>query len=68
MLVTTCLLIANIILTPDLLERERLTITRYRFLIIDGLLQNNDGVVHVKANHILPLALTAAAIVSHDFH
>jgi error-prone DNA polymerase len=60
--------IANIILTPDLFERERLTVTRHRFLMIDGLLQNNDGVVHVKANNIRPLDLTAAVLASHDFH
>jgi error-prone DNA polymerase len=60
--------IANIILTPDLFEHERLTVTRNRFLLIEGLLQNNDGIVHVKANGICPLKLTAAAIVSHDFH
>jgi len=46
---------ANIILTSDLFERERLTVTRNRFLRIDGLLHINDGVVHVKANGICPL-------------
>jgi error-prone DNA polymerase len=59
--------IANIILTPDLFERERLTVTRNRILLIEGLLQNNNGVVHVKASDIRPLDLTAAAIASHDF-
>jgi error-prone DNA polymerase len=51
-----------------LFRSERLTVTRHRFLMIDGLLQNNDGVVHVKANNIRPLDLTAAVLASHDFH
>ncbi len=38
--------------------------TRNRFLIIQGLLQNNDGVVHVKAHDIRPLEITAAVITS----
>ncbi|MGD0939828.1 MAG: error-prone DNA polymerase [Terracidiphilus sp.] len=60
--------IANVIITPDLFERNRLVVTRHRFLLIDGQLQNNDGVVHVKAQHIAPLELTEAATASHDFH
>lgn len=60
--------IANIILTPDFFERERLTVTRNRFLLIEGLLQNNDGVVHIKADHISPLNSAAIEIASHDFH
>jgi error-prone DNA polymerase len=60
--------IANIILTPDLFERERLTVTHHRFLHIHGLLQNNDGVVHVKAKAIVPFQMPEVAISSHDFH
>ena len=60
--------IANIILTPDLFERERLTVTHHRFLHIHGLLQNNDGVVHVKAKTIAPFQMPEVAISSHDFH
>jgi error-prone DNA polymerase len=60
--------IANIILTPDLFERERLTVTHHRFLHIHGLLQNNDGAVHVKAKTIAPFQMPEVAISSHDFH
>jgi error-prone DNA polymerase len=60
--------IANIILTPDVFERDRLLVTRNRFLLIRGELQNNDGVVHVKAQQIAPLEITAASTASHDFH
>jgi len=60
--------IANIIVTPDFFERERLTITRSRFLRIEGKLQNQDGVIHVKAERALPLDITHAPVRSRDFH
>jgi error-prone DNA polymerase len=60
--------IANIILTPDVFERNRLVVTRNRFLEIYGPLQNQDGVIHVKAARILPFDSRGAEIPSHDFH
>jgi error-prone DNA polymerase len=44
--------IANVIVTPDLYERERMTVVRTKFLWVEGLLQNQDGVVHVKARRV----------------
>jgi error-prone DNA polymerase len=49
--------IANIILTPDVFEQNRLVVTRSRFLSVEGKLQNQDGVVHVKAQRVEPLSL-----------
>ncbi len=46
--------IANIILTPDVFEQNRLVATRSRFLSVAGKLQNQDGVLHVKAQLIAP--------------
>ncbi len=60
--------IANIIIAPDVFERERTCITRTRFLQITGPVQNQDGVVHVKAQQIEPLEITQAAISSSNFH
>ncbi len=60
--------IANIIVTPDIFERDRVVVTRSRFLLIAGPLQNQDGVIHVKAKRIEPLGITAAPVRSHDFH
>jgi error-prone DNA polymerase len=60
--------IANVILAPDIFEQNRLFVTRNRFLEIHGKLQNQDGVVHVKAQRIVPLDITSADIRSHDFH
>jgi error-prone DNA polymerase len=60
--------IANIILAPDVFEQNRIIVTRNRFLLIEGPLQNQDGVVHVKAQRIIPLDITSADIRSHNFH
>jgi error-prone DNA polymerase len=45
-----------------------MVVTRSHYLRIDGTLQNQDGVIHVKAQRIAPLDITSANIRSHDFH
>jgi error-prone DNA polymerase len=60
--------IANIIVSPDLYERERLAVTRSKFLLVDGCLQNQDGVIHVKAIRLETLADGTLEMRSHDFH
>jgi error-prone DNA polymerase len=60
--------IANVIITPDLYERERLVVTRSKFVLVEGALQNQDGVVHIKARRIQPLAFGNLEVQSHDFH
>ena len=60
--------IANIIITPDLFESDRVAITRNRFLDIEGTLQMQRGVIHVKAKRIRPIDITSADMRSHDFH
>jgi error-prone DNA polymerase len=60
--------ISNIIISPDLYDRERVLILQGKFLLVEGRLQNQDGVVHVKAVRVASLTISAAAIQSHDFH
>jgi len=60
--------IANVIVTPDLYERRRLVVTRSKFLLVEGPLQNQDGVVHVKASRLVTLFDSALELRSHDFH
>jgi error-prone DNA polymerase len=60
--------IANVIVTPDLYERQRVLVTRSKFLLVEGPLQNQDGVIHVKATRLLALSDTALDLRSHDFH
>ena len=60
--------IANVILTPDLFDEYHVTIVHKPFLLVDGTLQNQDGVVSVKVERVEALAVTRAETTSHDFH
>jgi len=60
--------IANVIVTPDLYERDRLVVTRGKFLLVEGTLQNQDNVIHVKAARLIALDDRALETRSHDFH
>jgi error-prone DNA polymerase len=60
--------IANAIVTPDLFERNRVALVSERFLLVEGVLQNIDNVVSVKADRVSALEITEAATSSHDFH
>ncbi len=59
--------IMNAIITPDTFDRFKFEVLGERFLLIDGVLQNLDGVISVKAAHIAGLT-AGAAPESHDFH
>lgn len=60
--------IANIIVRPDLFARDRLTIIEQPFLIVDGVLQHQDGVVSVRAESAQGLAGVAVEFDAHDFY
>jgi len=60
--------IANVIVDPKLFETTRVTIVTEPFLLVEGRLQNQQGVISVKAERIVPLKLHLAAVTSHDFH
>ena len=60
--------IANVIIHPQLYERERILVTRGKFLKVYGKLQNQDGVVHVKAEALELLQVSSIEVRSHDFH
>jgi error-prone DNA polymerase len=60
--------IANAIITPDLFEKNRLLLVSENFLLVEGMLQNLDNVISVKADRVLPLAISNAETSSHDFH
>jgi error-prone DNA polymerase len=60
--------IANIIVTPDVLDRNRATIIQGKFLLFEGPLQNVDNVIHVKAARVEEIAVLHAAPRSRDFH
>jgi len=61
--------VSNAIVDPNLFERFRLLITEEVFLLIEGEVQNSDGVVLIKTRDIK--ALPHEQLVgsdSHDFH
>ncbi len=60
--------IANAIFTPDLLQKNRVLLISERFLMIEGILQNQDNVIHIRAEKVSPLRVTRAETASHDFH
>ena len=60
--------VANAIVRPDLFHENRLLLTSERFLAIEGILQNQDNVISVRAERVQPLFVTNAETVSHDFH
>ena len=61
--------VSNAIVTPDLFEKLRLLITEEPFLLIEGQVQNSDGVILIKAQRIAPLAHDRlVGSESHDFH
>jgi error-prone DNA polymerase len=57
----------NAIITPQMFDRYKFPVLGEPFLLIEGVLQNLDGVISVKAGHIEGLPAGAAA-ESHDFH
>src|SRR5437868_1789325 len=60
--------VANAIVMPDLFQKNRLLISSEQFLLVEGILQNQDNVISVKAERVSALHITQAETVSHDFH
>jgi len=59
---------ANIIVKPEVYTADPMVVLHERFLRVQGLVQSQDGVVHLRAQKIMPLAVSAAGVSSHDFH
>ena len=69
--------ISNAIISPDLLDQNRIIILSEKFLLLEGVLQNQEGVVSIKVDRVRPLReayepesvdITDAEVRSHDFH
>jgi error-prone DNA polymerase len=60
--------VANAIINPDLFQKNRLLVSSAPFLMVEGILQNQDHVISVKADRVLPLVITGAPTSSHDFY
>ena len=60
--------IANALLTPQVFRENRLVVVEQQFLVIEGLLQNQEGAISVKAESVWPLSVARVDAQSHDFH
>jgi error-prone DNA polymerase len=59
--------IANVIVTPRLFARNRLVLVTAPLLLVEGILQSQDGVVSVRAHRVTPMPVRGDAVPSHDF-
>ncbi|MEQ1911948.1 MAG: OB-fold nucleic acid binding domain-containing protein, partial [Vicinamibacterales bacterium] len=60
--------IANIIVRPDLFVRDRAVIVDEPFLLIEGVLQNQDGVTSIRAEEVQGLGGLSVDFDAHDFY
>jgi error-prone DNA polymerase len=60
--------IANIIVRPDLFTRDRLVIVEEPFLIVDGVLQSQDGVISIRAEQVQGMKGVNIDFDAHDFY
>ena len=59
--------ISNVIVRPDLFDRDRMTVIRQPFLLVEGVLQHQDGVLSVKAERLQGID-GSASVEAHDFY
>ena len=59
--------ISNIIVRPDLFDRQRDTVIRQPFLIVDGVLQHQEGVLSIRAERVEGMN-GGASVDAHDFY
>jgi error-prone DNA polymerase len=59
--------IANVIVRPDLYGEQRATIVGAPYLLVEGVLQIQEGVTSIKAERVIPLGGNSPEPQSHDF-
>jgi error-prone DNA polymerase len=60
--------ISNVIVTPDLFQANRTVLHRASLLMVEGPLQKQQGVIHVRGRRFRELRLRGAVPPSHDFY
>jgi error-prone DNA polymerase len=60
--------IANVIVKPDTFEENRITLLEDAFLIVEGVLQNQQNAISIRAGRAWGLDVNAIPVPSHDFH
>jgi error-prone DNA polymerase len=59
--------LSNVIIQPALFDRERTAVIGHPFLLIDGVLQHQDGVLSVRAERVEGIP-GAVSVEGHDFY
>ena len=59
---------SRVIISPDFYDQNRMAVLKERSVLVSGVVQNQDTVVHLKARKIQPLDVGAPVAISHDFH
>jgi error-prone DNA polymerase len=60
--------VANLILWPDFFQDNRVVVMSEPFLLAEGVVQKQDGVIHVKVEQLKPAGKLTLEMESHDFH
>ena len=60
--------ISNVIVRPDVFDDQRRIIISEPFVIVEGILQQQEGVTSVNADRVVALGGGGVEIASHDFH
>jgi len=60
--------IANLIVTPDLFQKNRLLLRSAGILMAEGVLQQVDGVTAIRARRFSEITIPGTIPPSHDFH
>ena len=60
--------LSNAIVTPDVYATFKRTIVDEPYLLVEGVLQNQDGAVSIKADRVDALRHSGPEIESHDFY
>ena len=60
--------ISNVIIRPDLFDKQRQVVVRQPFLLVDGVLQHQDGVTSIRAEQVQSLRGVDVDFDAHDFY
>jgi error-prone DNA polymerase len=60
--------VSNVVVRPPMFQKHRSLWTSEPALLIDGVIQKQDGVIHIRAEDAMPLEMHNVAPASHDFH
>src|SRR5579871_1557921 len=60
--------IANAIVEPDLFDAHREILVKAPYLMVEGILQNQQGAISIKLRHAEGMDFAATSAPSHDFH